>query len=119
MRKPLLINLYTGIVVYSKRKKMKHRKTLVKEESWIQLDDWFLGTPPPKDGRSQWHSLGRIWGTCIAHQCPDGNVRAPTSLQIYQRKRKSGGLGVYGRCSGCHAPISKKLKQMITMLEVL
>src|SRR3970040_205537 len=85
------------------RKNMKHRKTLVAKEGWIKLDDWFLGMPPKKDGRNQWHSLGRIWGTCIAHQCPDGSIRAPTSLQIYHRKRKAGGLGIYGRCSACKA----------------
>ena len=102
-----------------KRTKMKHRKTLVAKEGWIKLDDWFLGTPPPKDGRNQWHSLGRIWGTCIAHQCPDGSIRAPTSLQIYHRKRKAGGLGIYGRCSACKAPLNKKLKQLITLLETI
>lgn len=98
---------------------MKHRKTLVVEEGWIKLDDWYLGTPPKKDGRSRWYSLGRLWGYSLAHLCPDGSVRAPTSLQIYNRKRKCGGLGIYGRCSGCKAPLNKKVKQMITMLETV
>lgn len=131
MRKPLLtqkqMNRFLKAVIATpyyykirtKRNKMKHRKTLVVEESWIKLDDWFLGAPPKKNGRNQWHSLGRIWGTCIAHQCPDGSVRAPTSLQIYHRKRKAGGLGIYGKCSACKAPLGRKLKQMIIMMETI
>jgi hypothetical protein len=97
---------------------MKQRKTLVKNESWIKLDDWYLGKIDPRLRVNQWLTLSMIWGACIAHQCPNGSIRAPTSLQIYHRKRKAG-LGIYGRCSGCGAPISKKLKQMIIMMETV
>jgi len=100
------------------RTKMKHRKTLIKEEGWIKLDDWYVGKPPPKDGRKAWVNPGRYWSYALAHKCPDGKIKAPTSVNIVKRKKK-GGLGIYGRCSGCQAKINDKVKQTINMMELL
>ena len=96
---------------------MKHRKTLIKEEGWIKLDDWYVGKPPPKDGRRPWINPGRLWSYVLAHECPSGKIKAPTSLNII--KRKKGGLGIYGRCSGCGAPVNAKIKQTISMMELV
>jgi hypothetical protein len=98
---------------------MKHRKTKVVIDSWIELDDWYMGPPPARKVRVGWDEpLNKAWSAVLAHACKDGSVRAPTSLQIYTRKKKMG-LGIYGRCSGCKAPINEKVKQMISLLEIV
>jgi len=97
---------------------MKQRKTLIKEEKWIKLDNWYMGKPPLKNKRTGLWSLSKLWSLVIAHECSPGKFKAPNSLTVRYRNRK-GGLGIYGRCSGCGAKVSQKLKQMICMIELV
>lgn len=101
-----------------KRRKMKHRKTLIKEEGWLKTGDWWVGRPLSKEEREPLRETGAYWSDVLAHECRPGYYRAPISLNIYPRKRK-GGLAIHGRCSGCSARLNEKVKQLITMMETL
>lgn len=95
------------------------RKTQIKKEQWMKIDDWYVRPGPFED--DYWHvaSLRRphmkdaytpkVWQQRLAHCCPDGSIRAPTSM-FKTRKGK-----IYGYCSGCRAPLSKNIKTLIYM----
>ena len=115
----------------------KHRKTLVREESWPLIDGWYWCPIPliekrisdMADENDKW--IGRIgfghefsvweysqWGLerRLAHLCEDGSIRAPEWVQTYQTN--SGTLSIYGRCKGCKARLSNGIKTIIIMEEM-
>lgn len=107
-----------------KRTKMKHRKTLVKEENWALFDEWYLGPDMKRNSNLTFTNLGsnRIkaaqWAVRLAHQCKNGSISAPGSI-YFNKPLKKGGITISGRCHKCSEPLSEKVKQQIALLEMI
>jgi hypothetical protein len=106
----------------NKRDNMKHRKTLVKEENWAKVGDWYFG---PDKKRPSWaflpylteeHMLSPKLRARLAHACKDGGVRAPGAVYVY--KRKKGGMTIQASCSN-PACAGEKLTDEIRFLYTL
>lgn len=111
-----------------------HRKTLVRKESWPQIDDWYwcpLTTVRKriKDEEARlktvnkrapmWYSF-HTWKVNqsklearLAHACEDGRIRAPSWVEYY--RTKGGGVSIYGKCRTCEKSLSDGIKGIIIM----
>lgn len=107
---------------------------MVREEGWPLIDGWYWCPLPLIEKRisdmadeydefmgrigigyefAVWENLQSKLSMRLAHQCENGNIRAPMWVQMYQRV--SGGLSIYGRCNGCDEPLSEGVKTIIIM----
>lgn len=114
--------------------KAPHRKTLVKTESWVEIDGWYWCPEPSvhKRVKEEKERLGTIrpqsavwysyWAweerqyrldARLAHACKDGNIRAPSWFDYYTRQ--DGGVSIYGKCRLCDVDISDGVKSIIIM----
>jgi hypothetical protein len=110
------------------------RKTLIRKESWVQIDDWYWCLVPTVQERIQkekdrlssvtvhsplWFSFAswreQQWRleARLAHACDDGRIRAPSWVEYY--RTKGGGISIYGKCRRCEKSLSDGIKGIIIM----
>jgi hypothetical protein len=114
--------------------RVRHRKTLIREEKWPLIEDWYYCPESVVEARIElteeewgeelkslgmgyeffrWERAQRSIGGRLAHKCKNGNIRAPSYIERYDRK--SGGYSLYGKCSGCETQLSEAIKTIIMM----
>ncbi len=122
---------------YNGRMRRYQRKTLVREEKWVLIDEWYWcpqGVVDArieehiskadnikkitrkqylKSGNPQWIIRQHYIETRIAHACDDGEIRAPR-VEVY--KRGDGFTSIYGKCRHCSKHLSDEIKA-IAILE--
>jgi hypothetical protein len=115
-----------------------HRKTLIRKESWPQIDDWYWCPMICIEKRIEaekirincvskhsplwfsfhsWMNLQHRLEARLAHACDDGRIRAPSWVEYY--KTKGGGVSIYGKCRHCDKSLSNGIKGIIIMEQEL
>jgi hypothetical protein len=111
-----------------------HRKTLIRKESWPQIDDWYWcplvsieervkaektrlnhisRTAPLWFSFATWRAQQYKLEARLAHACKDGRIRAPSWVEYY--RQKGGGISIYGKCRRCEEDLSDGIKGIIIM----
>jgi hypothetical protein len=111
-----------------------HRKTLIRKEGWVQIDDWYWCPLPVVHKRCEnerirlnnvkkLHPIHYALGAWIqqqyklearlAHACDDGRIRAPSWVEYFTMK--NGSISIYGKCRRCDKKLSDGIKGIIIM----
>lgn len=97
------------------------KKTLIQDEPWILIDDWYFCPKHIIDAREYDNLSGGIhtqeWKETwcyrlsdrVAHNCPDGVPRAPITYSLKG--------GTKGKCQRCNVKIPDGIKALIKLEE--